>query len=46
MAKDDMALIAFKILSYLYERMAKGNRANPDFFKAESGYFGDGLEQS
>lgn len=46
MAKDDMALIAFKVLSSLYECMTKGNRANPDFFKAESGYFGDGLKQS
>ena len=45
MAKDDMALVAFKILAYLYECMTNGDRANPAFFKADSGYFGDGLNQ-
>lgn len=46
MAKDDMNLIMFKILAYLYECMVKGIAVNEDNFKAENCFFAKDLNQS
>ena len=46
MAKDDMNLIMFKILAYLYECMVKGKAVNEDNFKAENSFFAKDLSQS
>ncbi len=45
MAKDDMNLIMFKILAYLYECMVNGVTANSDNFKTENNFFEKDLNQ-
>ena len=46
MAKDDMNLIMFKILAYLYECMVIDKAVNEDNFKAENSFFAKDLSQS
>jgi hypothetical protein len=46
MAKDDMSLLMFKVLAYLYECMVDGVAVNSQNFKVENCYFGKDLKQS
>lgn len=46
MAKDDMRLIMFKVLAYLYECMVNGVAVKSENFKVENCYFAKGLNQS
>ena len=45
MAKDDMSLLMFKVLSYLYKCVVKGKSPNPEHFKVENHFFCEGLTQ-
>lgn len=45
MAKDDLHVLVFKVLTYLYERMKEGRAVERERFKVENCFFGDGLCQ-
>lgn len=45
MPKNDMSLIMFKVLAYLYECMVDGTAVDGGKFKVERNFFGDGLNQ-
>ena len=45
MAQDDMSLLTFKILAYLYECMQQGKAASRENFKVENCFFAKGLKQ-
>lgn len=45
MAKDDMNLIMFKVLAYLYECMVNGIAVQNKNFKVENNFFAEGLNQ-
>ena len=45
MAKNDMHLIVFKVLAYLYECMVNGLVVKSDNFKVENNYFAEDLNQ-
>lgn len=46
MVKDDLHLLMFKVLAYLYECMKGGKHAERECFKAENGFFVDGISQA
>ena len=39
MAKDDFHVIAYQILSYLYQSLKRGEMVSPALLSAESTYF-------
>lgn len=45
MSKDNMSLLMFKILTYLYECMIKGETVKEENFQVENCYFGKDLNQ-
>ena len=45
MAKDNMSLLMFKVLTYLYECMIEGVAVKSDNFKVENCFFGKDLKQ-
>lgn len=46
MVKDNMNLLMFKVLTYLYECMVNGVAVKQDNFKVENMFFGKDLNQS
>ena len=46
MAKDNMNLLMFKILTYLYECMINGQVVKGENFKVENNYFAKDLNQN
>lgn len=45
MAKDNMSLLMFKVLTYLYECMVEGVAVKADNFKVENCFFSSDLKQ-